>query len=167
MNHIKAVPVDEPSCACLLRVERRDKCEMLCAVLKTVLSLIDCYSEYSSVPLFPLSRSVYLQRSISWQLYSLGCEVKWNRLIGKVWHVENKELWKVTRSWHRMKSAVNIYIPSATSVRTATHSKTQLDHSQFTGNKIKCLNSVALVRERTIPTERPPPVGEVSANFCG
>ena len=25
--------------------------------------------------------------------------------------------------------------------------------------------SVALVRERTIPTERPPPVGEVSANF--
>ena len=26
-------------------------------------------------------------------------------------------------------------------------------------------NSVALVRERTIPAERPPPVGEVSANF--
>ena len=26
-------------------------------------------------------------------------------------------------------------------------------------------NSVALVRERTIPTERPAPVGEVSANF--
>ena len=32
--------------------------------------------------------------------------------------------------------------------------------------QIKKLNSVALVRERTIPTERPPPVGEVSANFC-
>jgi hypothetical protein len=29
------------------------------------------------------------------------------------------------------------------------------------------LNSVALVRELTIPTERPPPVGQVSANFCG
>ena len=29
------------------------------------------------------------------------------------------------------------------------------------------LNSVALVHERTIPTERPPLVGEVSANFCG
>jgi hypothetical protein len=28
-------------------------------------------------------------------------------------------------------------------------------------------NSVALVRERTIPTERPPIVGEVSASFCG
>ena len=32
---------------------------------------------------------------------------------------------------------------------------------------ISKLNSEALVRERTIPTERPPPVGEVSANFCG
>jgi len=29
------------------------------------------------------------------------------------------------------------------------------------------LNSVALVHTRTIPTERLPPVGEVSANFCG
>jgi len=29
------------------------------------------------------------------------------------------------------------------------------------------LNSVALVRTGTIPTERPQPVGEVSANFCG
>jgi hypothetical protein len=28
-------------------------------------------------------------------------------------------------------------------------------------------NSVTWVRERTIPTERPPLVGEVSANFCG
>jgi hypothetical protein len=33
-------------------------------------------------------------------------------------------------------------------------------------NKTK-LNSVALVRERTIRTERPPLVVEVSANFCG
>jgi hypothetical protein len=32
--------------------------------------------------------------------------------------------------------------------------------------KTKKLNSVALVRERTIPTERPPLVGEVSANFA-
>jgi hypothetical protein len=28
-------------------------------------------------------------------------------------------------------------------------------------------NSVALARKRTIPTEQPPLVGEVSANFCG
>jgi hypothetical protein len=29
------------------------------------------------------------------------------------------------------------------------------------------LNSVARVLERTVPTERPPLVGEVNANFCG
>jgi hypothetical protein len=29
------------------------------------------------------------------------------------------------------------------------------------------LSSMVWVRERTIPTERPPLVGEVSANFCG
>jgi hypothetical protein len=29
------------------------------------------------------------------------------------------------------------------------------------------LNSVAWVRERTIPNERPPLVAEVNANFCG
>jgi hypothetical protein len=33
--------------------------------------------------------------------------------------------------------------------------------------KTKKLNSVAWVRERTLPTERPPLVGKVSANFCG
>jgi hypothetical protein len=31
----------------------------------------------------------------------------------------------------------------------------------------KIPNFVALARERTIPTERPPLLGEVSANFCG
>jgi hypothetical protein len=31
----------------------------------------------------------------------------------------------------------------------------------------KKLNSVALARKQTIVTERPPLVGEVSANFCG
>jgi hypothetical protein len=29
------------------------------------------------------------------------------------------------------------------------------------------INSVAIVRKRTIPTERPPFIGEVGANFCG
>jgi hypothetical protein len=33
--------------------------------------------------------------------------------------------------------------------------------------KEKNLNSVASVRKRTIPTERPPLVGEVSVNLCG
>ena len=39
--------------------------------------------------------------------------------------------------------------------------------SSYQTNFLIKKNSVALVRERTIPTERPPPVGEVSANFCG
>jgi hypothetical protein len=33
--------------------------------------------------------------------------------------------------------------------------------------RIPSKNSVAWVRERTIPTERPPLIGEVNANFCG
>jgi hypothetical protein len=31
----------------------------------------------------------------------------------------------------------------------------------------KQTNSVVLVRKQTIPAERPPHIGEVSANFCG
>jgi hypothetical protein len=39
--------------------------------------------------------------------------------------------------------------------------------SQLETKTNKQTNSVALVRRRTIPTERPPLLGEVSANFCG
>ena len=47
--------------------------------------------------------------------------------------------------------------------------KTRVNGMRHTNNKMTKLklNSVALVRTRTIPTERPPPVGEVTANFCG
>ena len=41
------------------------------------------------------------------------------------------------------------------------------EHPSVYALTYKKLNSVALVRTRTIPTELPPPVGEVSANFCG
>jgi hypothetical protein len=34
-------------------------------------------------------------------------------------------------------------------------------------SKLKKLNSMVWVRERTIPTERPPLVGEAIANLCG
>jgi hypothetical protein len=44
----------------------------------------------------------------------------------------------------------------------ATHAIKSLN--AVTGQRYK--NSVALVREQTIPTERPPLVDEVSANFC-
>jgi hypothetical protein len=51
-------------------------------------------------------------------------------------------------------------------VRRADHSSGGVLPNVLCLNKTK-LNSVAWVRERTRPTERPPPVGEVSANFCG
>jgi hypothetical protein len=38
---------------------------------------------------------------------------------------------------------------------------------QIINKKTKKKNSGALVRRQTIPTERPPLIGEVSANFCG
>ena len=53
------------------------------------------------------------------------------------------------RSWIQMRARVEI---SRAAALMQLKTKTKL-------------NSVALVRERTIPTERPPPVGEVSANF--
>jgi len=52
-----------------------------------------------------------------------------------------------------------------------THTESSLIMVYVNRNTLEKLltnyNSVALVRTRTIPTERPPPVGEVSANFCG
>jgi hypothetical protein len=39
--------------------------------------------------------------------------------------------------------------------------------SQFTYLGTTVTNFVALVRERTIPTKRPPLISEVSAIFCG
>jgi hypothetical protein len=44
--------------------------------------------------------------------------------------------------------------------------KVQISQSYNNKSKSHLKNSVAWVRERTIPTELPPLVGEVSANFC-
>jgi hypothetical protein len=46
-----------------------------------------------------------------------------------------------------------------------TLSVTTLVQSRHDSKIKKKLNSVVSVRKRTIPTERPQPVGEVSANF--
>ena len=55
--------------------------------------------------------------------------------------------------------------------RVTNTSVTKIQHFSPDDGHVEARNifySVALVRERTIPTERPPqPVGEVSANFCG
>jgi hypothetical protein len=49
-------------------------------------------------------------------------------------------------------------------IHESRHISTRRQPTNYNNNNN---NSVALVRERTIPTERPPLVVEVSANFCG
>ena len=55
-----------------------------------------------------------------------------------------------------------VYHP-AHSIRKVMHTSGFLGHGNM--ELLRGVYSVALVRERTIPTERPPPFGEVSANF--
>jgi hypothetical protein len=82
------------------------------------------------------------------------------------------------KHWH----AVTIVCHTETCVKRGEHKHKSMQ--QQLGNSLKDLanvnggavvpvlnspqtNSVAWVRERTIPTERPPLVSEVSGNFCG
>jgi hypothetical protein len=59
-----------------------------------------------------------------------------------------------------MKQVVSISVLH----KSATTYQTLLYHNKGNDNS-KANNSLALVRERTIPTGRPPLVGEVSTNF--
>jgi hypothetical protein len=70
-------------------------------------------------------------------------------------------------SYMEMISGVFAYtIPNFSKFLTTGYSDTSIMwiHRMTNNNKT---NSVALVRKRTIPTERPPLVGEVSGNFDG
>jgi hypothetical protein len=60
-------------------------------------------------------------------------------------------------SWHIFPSTLPHWLRRATNLHPSPNGLFE----------IKQTNSVALVRKRTIPTERPPLVGEVSAYFCG
>jgi hypothetical protein len=66
------------------------------------------------------------------------------------------------RSAETMENSQHSMRPSP---NEATQSRAAISHPRHTYHTK--LNSVALFRERTIATERPPLVGEVSANFCG
>jgi hypothetical protein len=65
------------------------------------------------------------------------------------------------------------YNPRAISYFRKTHpalqpyTPHQRNYNKLVKLYLKKLNTVALVRERTLPTERQPHVGEVSANACG
>jgi hypothetical protein len=45
--------------------------------------------------------------------------------------------------------------------------RTFILQSEFPAKELRHSYSLALIRKRTIPTERPPLVVEVSANLCG
>jgi hypothetical protein len=60
------------------------------------------------------------------------------------------------------------FLPSAYSMCKTLQRWDRLTFCEFSKSTKKTkLNSVAWVREQTIPTERPNLVGEVSGNFCG
>jgi hypothetical protein len=59
------------------------------------------------------------------------------------------------RAFFRSRQVSVLYIPM------------NLGNKSETAYIAKKKTSVASIRERTIPTERPPLVGEVSVNFCG
>jgi len=69
--------------------------------------------------------------------------------------------WKWEENQNKPSSAAH----SETAPKTISPCFMSHYHTQLTIPIKK--NSVSLVRERTIPTERPPPVGEVSANIYG
>jgi hypothetical protein len=60
-------------------------------------------------------------------------------------------------SYWKFPAGGNVYLPPTNSVQTESQPPIRWEK----------INSVVWVRERTIPTERPPLVGEATANLCG
>jgi hypothetical protein len=61
-----------------------------------------------------------------------------------------------------------IYLILPTALGHGVYSTSSINEYQKQKNNVSGVKSyVALVRERTITTERPPLFGQVSANFCG
>jgi hypothetical protein len=69
---------------------------------------------------------------------------------------------EVTFQGYRQKSYLQVPRYSTLHYSRATDNEVSLQYSSF-----HKLNSVAWVHERIIPTEQPPLIGEVSAEFCG
>jgi hypothetical protein len=76
---------------------------------------------------------------------------------------------KLPQSIEKIGSSCNVKMPCSNSGRNISgYALSDFPWLLYTNrwiNYIK-LNSVAWVRERTIPTDRPPLVGEFSVNFC-
>jgi hypothetical protein len=69
----------------------------------------------------------------------------------------------------RVAVEMNIRLQDFISTKTVRHGfhKSNIDGRAATAKSLTKLKSVALVRKRTIQTEQPPLVGEISANFSG
>jgi hypothetical protein len=88
--------------------------------------------------------------------------------------VEKRKMLLLPGLEHRPPGLLSIFIPSAMtfSCMYVKYAATFRNHKLasapvvYTSAVSLFFNSVALVREGTIPTERPPLVGEVSSNFC-
>jgi hypothetical protein len=103
------------------------------------------------------------------QLHSVSFYIQTKRFVhswpGTLWPLpeqstasERRQFWIIL--WHTQRRPVARYWQ-----RNITTKKIKITMHACFINSLREINSVALVRERNIPTERLPLVGEVSANF--
>jgi hypothetical protein len=83
----------------------------------------------------------------------------------QVWRMSHSSFLK-REAVHYFEKSANFYENTQRHIAQGTVCHTRSHRFEYLKFHTK-LNSVALVLEQTIPTERPPLVGEVTANFCG
>jgi len=91
-------------------------------------------------------------------------------IIQRKWNMKASVIPVITMTTGVISKSLRPSIPEQHTGKTrnyGTVKNSHIGHSPHSKTLKTKLNSVALVRTRTIPTEQPPPVGEVSANFCG
>jgi hypothetical protein len=96
------------------------------------------------------------------RLRSLHCHGLVEGRAHRIFHVETPAIFRFTlkRSWKSCFALVGCW------ERQRNYQNSFCKWWIIQGPKLK-KNSLASVRKRTIPTERPPLVGEVSVSFCG
>jgi hypothetical protein len=100
-------------------------------------------------------------------LYSLGTAS--GSILLEIWAVESGDnLWLRLESDGKWLQPAYLFLPPQFCIAMPMCWTEMLEPKKWNGVNYKTKkNSVARVRERTTPTERPPLVDEVSANFCG
>ena len=135
-----------------VRKHRAMQCYVLCSVNEQKASLTGtCKTVANSATSWPQHKKTHSSarlRRVDLTIWRLKLRVIGAKFVMEVWYTSIK-IW---------------YARTSTQCHNPLSLPTQWRHIR---RKEVLTNSVALVRERTIPTDRPPPVGEVSANFCG